>query len=235
MLIKTEIDISGALALTDLLLRKLPYCTNNALTRTAKEVVDVERDELKREFNVRKQFILNRVKILKYSKADSLWTYVGIDTDVQGGPLLLTEYEDGGEKEPELGSEVAVPITGSAARPTMGQKVTPSLMYKKLNLLKHITSTGAVQYKGDKRTFVIPGVGIFQRTNSRQRKTRAKRGIAAGSGSDENIVLLYRFEPSAPLHQQMHFVQTARDLVNTRFKVIWTEEFVKEMAGRAKR
>jgi hypothetical protein len=57
LLIKTQIDISGALALTDLILRKVPYATNNALTRTAKELVDVEKNELKVEFQVRKQFI----------------------------------------------------------------------------------------------------------------------------------------------------------------------------------
>jgi hypothetical protein len=234
MLIKTEIDITRGLATLDLILKKIPYATNNALTRTAKELVQVERDELKTEFQVRKQFILNRVKIVKYSRPNDLWTRVAIDRDVQGGALLLTEFEDGGAKTPDHGSELAVGLTRSAVRPTFAQSETPSLLYKALKITPHTTSGGIVQFKGARRTFVIAGIGVFQRTTSRQRGTRAKKGVAAGNGRDEDIVLLYRFEPSVPLHKQMHFITTAREFVHRRFGVIWREEFVREMAGRAK-
>jgi hypothetical protein len=234
MLIKTSIDIDRGLATLDLMLKKIPYATNNALTRTAKELVDVEREELRKEFQVRKQFILKRVRIVKYSRPNDLWTRVAIDRDVQGGPLLLTEFEDGGTKTPELGSELAIALTGGAVRPTFSQAETPSLLYKALKMTPHTTSGGLTQFKGLRRTFVIPGVGVFQRTTSRQRSARAKRGVAAGKGNDPGIVLLYRFEPSAPLHQRMHFITTARDFVHVRYPVIWREEFVREMAGRAR-
>jgi len=123
--ITTRLDISGALALTDLILRKVPFATNNALTRTAKELVQVERYALKSEFQIRKQFILNRVQITKFSTAGSLWTIVAINTNVEGGELLLTMFEEGGEKTPDIGSELAVPLTGSAARPSFAQTVRP--------------------------------------------------------------------------------------------------------------
>lgn len=232
MLIKTSIDVSGALATLDLILKKVPYATNNALTRVAKELVDVERDELKTEFQVRKNFILSRVRITKYSRPNDLWTRVAIDRNVQGGPLLLTMFEDGGEKEPEHGSELAVPPTGSAVRPSFSQAQTPSLKYQSLKITPHTTVGGRVQFKGDKRTFVIAGIGVFQRTTSRQRSTRAKKGVSAGRGRDEDVVLLYRFEPQAPLHQRMHFIRTAHDYVARRFGVVWREEFAREMAGR---
>jgi len=234
VLIKTNIDLSGALALADLILKKVPFATNNALTRTAKEVVDVERNELKTEFQIRKQFILNRVKITKYSRPESLWTIVAIDKNVQGGDLLLTMFEEGGEKLPALGSELAVPLTGSAARPSFSQTVRPSLLYKSLNMQKFTTRLGKIQYKGDRRTFVIQGVGIFQRGSNRRRGKRAKSG--SGSGRDESgATLIYSFKPGVPLRVQMHFVRTAREFVQSRFSDVWREEFVKEMGGRARR
>lgn len=234
MLVSTRIDVSGALETLDLVLKKYPYATNNALTRTAKELVDVERRDLEREFQVRKDFILRRVRIVKYSRPEDLWTRVAIDRDVQGGPLLLTLFEDGGEKDPALGSELAVPLTGGAVRPSFSQAQLPSLLYKALKIQPHSTAGGQIQFKGDRRTFVIGGIGVFQRTTSRQRSARAKKGVAAGKGKDEAIALLYRFEPHVPLHRQMHFVTTAQDFVPARFREIWVEEFVREMAGRAK-
>lgn len=233
MQIKYNLDVSGALALFDLILKKVPYATNNALTRTAKELVTIERDEISREFQIRKQFILNRVQITKYSKPSSLWTEVSINKNVQGGELLLTMFEEGGEKLPDLGSELAVPITGEAARPTFAQTVRPSLLYKALNIQKHVTDLGKIQYRGDRRTYVIPGVGIFQRNSGRRRGKRAKKG--QGSGKDDNAsVLIYSFKRAVPIRAQMHFVQTARSFVLDRFQVVWREEFVRELAGRAR-
>jgi hypothetical protein len=237
LLIKTTIDIDRGLAMLDLILKKVPYATNNALTRTAKELVGVEREELKGEFQIRKQFILNRVRILKYSKPNDLWTFVGIDRNVQGGPLLLTMFEDGGEKTPDHGSELAVPITGSPARPAFAQKVTPRLLYKALNMQKHVTAGGAVQYKGDQRTFVVPGIGIFQRVGTKgkaRRRTHFSEFLGQDVHDSSTIVLLYKFKTGVPLRNQMHFVKTARELVHRRYPVIWREEFVREMAGRAR-
>lgn len=235
MLITTRIDLSRALALTDLLLKKVPYATNNALTRTAKELVDVERGELKGEFQIRKPFVLSRVRITKYSRASDLWTRVAIDSNVQGGALLLAMFEEGGEKTPELGPELAVPLTGGAARPSFAQTVRPSLLYKALNMHQVTTSAGKIQYKGDRRTFVIAGVGIFQRTVTKKRSARAKRAtVLHGAALREttSVALIYSFEKSVPLRARMHFVRTAREFVAKRFEEIWREEFVRELAGR---
>jgi hypothetical protein len=234
MLIKTKIDISGALVLTDLILKKLPYATNNALTRTARELVNVEQQALRSEFQIRKEFILNRVQITKYSRPESLWVEVSINKNVQGGELLLTMFEEGGEKLPDTGTELAVALTGAAARPSFAANLrNSSLFYQKLNMQRHVTELGKIQYKGDQRTFVIPGVGIFQRNSSRKRRARAKPGQAAGPERD--ATLIYSFKRAVPLRAQMHFVQTARSFVLDRFSVVWREEFVKELAGRARR
>jgi len=235
MLIKTQIDVSRGLQLTDLLLKKIPYATNNALTRTGRELVDVEREELKTEFQIRKPFILNRVRITKFSRVNDLWTRVAIDSNVQGGKLLLAMFEEGGEKMPELGSELAVPITGGAARPSFSQTVRPSLLYKALHMRKSVTSAGKIQYKGDRRTFIIAGVGIFQRVSSKKRVQYIKRTKGGKySPTRSGVVLLYKFKQGAPLKAQMHFIRTARELVMKRFNVIWREELARELAGRAR-
>lgn len=236
MLIKTQIDITRGLQLTDLLLKKIPYATNNALTRTAKELVDVERGQLKTEFQIRKSFLLNRVRITKYSRAGDLWTRVAIDRNVQGGKLLLTMFEAGGEKLPELGSELAVPITGGAARPSFAQTVRPSLLYNALHMRKTTTSTGKTQYKGDRRTFVIPGLGIFQRIGSKTRGARSKKTFTTAGGdtlrAKTTTWMIYSFKHGVPLRSRMHFVQLAREFVGKRFGQIWREEFARELAGR---
>jgi hypothetical protein len=235
MLIKTQIDITRGLQLTDLLLKKIPYATNNALTRTAKELVDVEKTALKSEFHIRQSpsqsIVLRSVRITKYSRANDLWTRVAIDAGfAAGSKLLLTLFELGGEKTPQLGSELAIPPTGGAVRPSMAQAMAPRLLYKKLGMQRRTTSSGKVQYKGAQRTFIIPGIGVFQRISSRMRAARAKRGIAAGKGG--NIVLLYRFRTAVHLPARMHFVRTAREFVAKRFGQIWREEFARELAGR---
>jgi hypothetical protein len=234
MKINYKLDISGALALFDLILKKVPYATNNALTRTARELVVVERGELSREFQIRKQFILNRVQITKWSKVSSLWTEVSINKNVQGGELLLTMFEAGGEKLPDLGSEIAVPLTGTAARPTFAASNATALAYKKLGIEKHVTELGKIQYKGAKRTFVIPGVGIFQRNEDKRRSKRAKKGESSGR-KESGATLIYSFKRAVPLRAQMHFVATARSFVLERFSIVWREEFVRELAGKAKR
>ena len=236
--INSKIDISKALELTDLILKKLPYATNNALTRTAKELVEVERGALKSEFQVRKQFILNRVKITKFSRANDLNTRVAIDSNVQGGKLLLSTFEEGGEKLPELGSELAIPLTGGPARRSFSEKVLPSLLYKSLNMQRHVTAAGKIQYKGDRRTFVIAGVGIFQRIASKTRGSRSKKQFASKGETlraKATAVLVYSFKKTAPLKARMHFVKTAREFVAKRFSQIWAEEFARELVGRTKR
>ena len=243
MLIKTQIDVSQGLKLCDLILQKLPYATNNALARTARELVQVEKDALAKVFVERTQFVPSRVQILQWPKANALWTVVGINIKSLKRPALLTWYEQGGEKEPSAGSELAVPLTGGLARPTMEQKVTARLLYKRLAMQKHITATGKVQYKGDLRTFVIPGLGIFQRTGSSKKlgaSRRLGRKLFIGKQGAElrettSTTMIYRFRTGVPLRARMQFIPTAEKFVRGRFQAIWIEEFVKELRGRVRK
>lgn len=78
--------------------------------------------------------------------------------------VLLGLFEQGGTKQPVKGASVAVPITGEAARPAFRDPVTPALQFAALHLRKR---RGGNEREGAQRTFLIPGVGLFQRTARR--------------------------------------------------------------------
>jgi hypothetical protein len=218
VLIKVDIDVSGALALTAKVLKKLPYAINDAITEIAKEVVTEERDMLSLGgVTVRKQFILNRIKILQYSRVGNLTAIVGVDRRVAGSPLLLGLLltPGGGDKRPSAGSEIAEPITGSPSRPEFAANIPRRMLYKQLGIAASTTSTGKLQFKGKQRTFVIPNVGVFQRT---------------GSGKND-IALLYKFAPGAHIRSRIDFVRVAEDLIARRWNAAFSKAFVLELGN----
>jgi hypothetical protein len=210
MKIDVQIDSSQVVKLAAAVLRQLPYATNNAITRTAKEAVDAGRNALRSEVTVRKQFILNRIRILQYSKVGNLTAIIGVNANVQGAPLLLGFLEEGGEKTPSAGSGIAIPLTGEAARPSFPQSVPTSFRYKNLHFIGN---------KGRQRTYIVPGVGVFQR-------------IAPGRDPSATV-LIYSFKPSAVLPVHTHIREAMIDLIHSRFATIFTEEFTKEILKRA--
>src|SRR5215472_2205713 len=151
MKIDVKVDINQVVKLTNAVLRQLPYATNNAITRTAKEAVEAGRKEVAADLTLRSTFIPKRIKILQYSKVGNLTAILGVDPKVQGSPLILGLLEEGGEKNPTSGDGIAVPLTGSPSRPSFPQRVPSSLRYPNLRL------TGG---KGTKRTFSIPNIGV---------------------------------------------------------------------------
>jgi hypothetical protein len=200
------VDASSLFTLTAKVLRQVPFAANNAIRRTAMEASDAGRREVQSHFTLRKQFIARRVKILKYSRPDDLTAIIGIDPRVQGAPILLPFFETGygGTKLPVHGSGIAVPITGSPARPNFQDPVARSFRY---------TALGLVHGKGKKRTFIIPGIGVFERT---------------GPGKRE-ITLIYAFEQTAPLRPRMEVRERIVEVIRTRFATIFYEEFHKEL------
>jgi hypothetical protein len=208
--IKISVDIESVVKLTAAVLRQLPYATNNAITRTAKEAVDAGRKDMQRELTIRKQFILNRIKILQYSKVGNLTAIIGVDTNVQGAPLLLGFLEEGGTKEPIAGEGIAIPLTGEAARPSFSQSVPTAFRYTNLNFIGN---------KGKKNTFIIPNVGVFQR-------------IATGKTSSDTVEI-YSFKASARLPIHTHLRDAMVAVIGQRFATIFTEEFSREILQKA--
>jgi hypothetical protein len=212
MNIKVEVDTDAVVKLTAAVLRQLPYAANNAITRTAKEAVEAGRTEISKDLQVRKKFILNRIKILQYSKVNNLTAVIGIDTKVQGAPLILGFLEEGGTKEPIHGPDIAIPLTGEAPRPSFPDPVVTSLRYTNLRFDNR---------RGRKKTFIIPNVGIFQR-------------VAAGDSPD-STVLIYSFKPTAKLPQHIQLRAAMLKVIGQRFASIFSEEFTKEILKKAQR
>ena len=210
MKIKVDVDIDSVVKLTAAVLRQIPYAANNAITRTAKEAVTAGRKELQRGLTIRKQFILNRIRILQYSKVGNLTAIIGVDMRVQGAPLLLGFLEEGGTKEPQAGAGIAIPLTGEAARPAFTKSVPAGYRYKKLQFVGN---------KGKKQTFIVPNVGVFRR-------------IAPGKG-DTATVEIYSFKPSAPLPAHIHLRDAMVAVIGERFAAIFSEEFTKEVLHKA--
>lgn len=233
--IKVNVDASQVVRLTENVLRQMPYALNDAITRTAKEAVDAAQREASAHLQIRKNFILKRIRVLSYSRTSNLTAVIGVDPHVQGSPLILGFLEEGqsGEKKSVAGEDVAIPLTGSAARPVFPEKVTPKLLYKRLGMEKHVTARGATQWKGKQRTFVIPGVGIFQRVSSSPKGGR--RGKAFGAGIEErtSTQLIYAFKPSAHLGTHVRLRDAMLKVIGERFGAIFTDEFIKEILSRA--
>lgn len=206
MRINAKIDISGALRTFDTIKKKLSYASNSALTRIAKECIDEGQKEIAADFTIRKRFILTRLQILQYSRVNTLTTIVGINSDVQGSSLLLGFFEEGGTKTPEHGDVIAVPITGSPARPQFTSPIRNALKYTNLQIENK---------KGKRRTYVVEGVGIFE---------RIRKGDDPGA-----TILIYKFESSAPLKKHMNLIEVMVQRVRDRWNAIYLEEFEKEV------
>lgn len=212
MNIKVDVNMDDVVRLTAAVLRQLPFAANNAITRTAKEAVEAGRIEISKDLQVRKKFILNRIKILQYSKVNNLTAIIGIDNKVQGAPLILGFLEEGGTKEPIHGPDIAIPLTGESPRPSFADPVATALRYTNLRFDKR---------RGRKKTFIVPNVGIFQR-------------IAAGNSPD-STVLIYSFKPTAKLPQHIQLRAAMLKVIGQRFASIFSDEFTKEILKKAQR
>ena len=209
---KFEIDSDSVVRLTQQVLRQLPYAANNAITPTSKEAVDAGQKEVAADLQLRKRFILNRIRILQYSRVGNLEAVIGVDDRVQGAPLILGFLEEGGTKEPQHGQAIAIPLTGEAARPSFPDPVATSLRYKNLQFQNR---------RGRKRTFIVPDVGIFER-------------VASGDSPDATV-LIYSFKASAPIRKEINLREVLVQVIGDRFAAIFTEEFEKEILKRANR
>lgn len=211
MHISVKINTDLAFAVAAKVLKKLPFAINNALTETGKQCVDAGRREIEKDFTIRKTFLAKRIQVLQYSRVSNLNVVVGINADVQGSPLLLGYFEEGGTRTPNLGPEIAVPLTGveGGPRPSFPDPVAPAWKYPALAI-----SAG----KGKKRTFVIPNVGVFQRI---------------GPGK-EDIQLVYLFERSVELQKRTHLIDTFRATAYANWPANFKAAVIKEIGYRSK-
>lgn len=225
MNIKVDVQTESLVRLTSEVLRQLPYAANNAITRTANEAAIAAQREAGSHLQIRKNFLLRRIRVLSYSRVSNLTAVIGVDPNVQGSPLILGFLEAGqsGEKTGSSGGDVAVPLTGSPARPSFPESVPTSLRYTNLKIANR---------KGKKSTYVVPGVGIFERLAAGGRKwDRATKKLITVDRTD--TVEIYAFKPSVPLPTHVRLRDAMLAIISQRFAAIFNEEFQKEILARA--
>ena len=190
--------------------KNLAYSTQQALNDTMLEIQTAERVGLDRAgLHIRKAgFLYRLIKVFTWAKATQGRAYAEIGIDSSKKNVFLGLLETGGEKEPVAGKHVAVPITGEAARPSMSQLVPDSLRFLALKLRRK-----GLVYEGRQGTYLVPGVGIFQRA--------AGQKVAA---------LIYTLKYArVPIRRKLHFFEIARDTFDRVFRVKFLERFNRQV------
>lgn len=194
--------------------KSLATSTAGALNDTVKEIQTAERVAIDRAgFHLRKtQFIYQLIKIFQFASATKgiAFAQIGIDNTKAG--VLLGLFEDGGTKTSSSGGEVAVPLTGSAARPTMGSLITPTLRFARLNFKKK----GDILV-GNHGTYLIPGVGVFMADPT--------VNFVGAHGNTYHSRLIYVFKHGVPIAKKLHFADLAAQIFKDRFDVNFARRF----------
>jgi len=201
--------------------KNLAYSVQQALNDTVKEIQVQERVGIDRAgFHLRKtQFIYNLIKIFQFAKAKDAIPYAEIGIDTAKAGVLLSMFEAGGTKEPTRGENVAVPLTGEAARPTAMAIVPTNLRFPALKFVRQDKI-----FVGRQNTYLIPGVGIFQYD--------AAFSYIGKGGRVYHSRLIYAFEKSVPIKRKLRFAAIAQETFDRVFRVKFTERFSRTASGQ---
>ena len=188
--------------------KRVAYGMSQALNNTALAVQTAQRVNLDKEFTIRKAGFMYRLIKVKFASVPKDLPVAEVYVDNTKQRVLLGLFEDGGEREPSVGQEVAVPLTGEAARPSFGQLVQDQFTFQSLRFKQR--GQGSKVWEGQQHTFLIPGFGVFMRV--------AKKVTN----------LIYAFKPPMKLAKRLGFVDTAEKVFAERFQ----DEFNKSYNSR---
>lgn len=195
-MITTSISVDSAAAqnaLDDLVQRQLPFALSkgiNQITLNARREIQAHTEQA---FTIRRRWVLNGWRVKLSNKRDtpiagSLWLDPTRD--------FLAKFEPGGIKTSRSGASLAVPIE---ARRTPTSIVPDRLRIRALNLRAHHTKRGAIQLKGEQRTFVV--------------RTGARTLILQRKGK-HRVDTLYVFKRSVPIPSSLQFFTTVQSYVD---------------------
>ena len=201
MQIDVDFDFSRLDDKSDKARKNIAFSTAQGINATAIRIQRAVRANVLKRFTVRMpKFIGRQAAVIRpFAKVKANRPFAEIAVG-QKKRLLLSQFEKGGTKEPVKGKRVAVPITGSPARPSFRQPVPKELRFTKLRFKRQRGKKGKKRFKGANRTFLVPEVGVFQRT---------------GQGKRDSV-LLYTFTRRPKLQSRLNFVKTARAIA-TKF------------------
>lgn len=185
--------------------RQIPFATSRAINFTLNDIQAAERERLRGAFTLRRpQFIEQTIKIGSGDRATKAKLIGTVRVDPERD--FLAKFEAGGAKQARGGGSLAVPA--EALRRKRSDVIPAALRPKALQLKLHRTRGGKVQFKGERRTFIVEkstfSYGILQR-----------RGRGAGS----RVVVLYWFQRAVALPPALRFEATARRVTAERFQL----------------
>lgn len=219
MTLRVTVDTKPAEGFLNRLFREqIPFATARALNQTALDVQQAEREELSRNFTLRRRdWAMRNIKIRRedFARKHRLRAIVRVESPGGGDRSdILAKFEEGGIKRPSSGKRIAVPVD---VRRTGTGIVSPSMRPGRLNFQPRggkVFSNRSNVMVGDKRTVMIRqpgGRGVVL-----QRKGRRKA---------RKLLLLYAFRPKVKLSPRLKFESTARREINQVFNKNFDREF----------
>lgn len=141
--------------------RRVAFAVVNAINETAKTAQRAVQLHVQDEFTIRQPFVLRQAAIIKpFANVRKGIPYAEISVG-RRRRLLLSQFEEGGLREPFKGKEsVAVPVE---ARPSKTASVSEELHVQRLGIKRKRGKDGRVTFEGERGTYLIPRKGIFQR------------------------------------------------------------------------
>ena len=204
MNINVNIDTSNLKTRTLKEQKRVAYSMSQALNDTALQIQTAQRVNLDKKFTVRKAGFMYRLIKVKFASVPKDLPVAEVYVDKKDR-VLLGLFEDGGVRQPSVGQEVAVPLTGEAARPSFGQLVQDAFTFQSLKFRQ--SGRNSKVWEGQQRTFLIPGVGVFIRT--------AKKVTE----------LIYAFKHPMKLDKRLGFVDIAKKVFADTFQNNFTKRY----------
>jgi hypothetical protein len=181
--------------------KALAYGAVQAINETAKDVQAAERANLDKKFTVRRAAFMYRLIKVKFASVAQQRPYAEIFVDPTKQRVILADFESGDVREPVKGQRVAVPITGSLARPSFTSPVADAFTFKALRFKRVTGAKGkAATFKGLMETYIIPAVGVF---------TRLGKTVSQ---------LIYAFKRPMRMRKILGFFEVAEKTYKQRFK-----------------
>lgn len=209
-LLELKLNIPKALAMIPGIATQIQFALSLGLNRTTEAIQLAEQSNLQRAFILRRpQFLLRAVAKIDrggFSTKDKLFTRIHTDVD------FLPRFEEGDYKSPRTGRSLAIPTTvlvGPGRRGIVAKGKRPAAFAFRVTT----TRKGRLQIRGDQRTFIVPGMGIFQRVGRRGHAQGLKAQMQAGE-----IRLLYAFKKRVKLPPSLRWYVTAEGMADKVWK-----------------
>jgi len=211
--------------------KKLAYASVNALNETAKKLQKQVQDKAKSDLNIRTPFSLRQTAVIKpFASVKQNRPYAEISIG-RKERLLLTELETPASEKREpftVGAKrVAVPMIDGMPRARFPQKLPKEMYFKALKLKRwprgtakgarppnfnELRAGGQVIWRGRLRTYMIPSIGVFQRTSSTQSKP------------------IYLFDDDVPIPKRLQFMDIMDRYGSEELTEQMERQIIKEIA-----